>query len=105
MLIIAVVLTVSCGAAERIVGTWKNQNTVLGVVVETTYVFNEDGTGSIGALLDIPINMTYVVEKDVLTITYNTLGVETIIEYTVAFSGETLTLTNDSETITLKKAE
>lgn len=105
LLIITVILTASCTTAERIIGTWKNQTSVLGVVVETTYVFNEDGTGTVGTLLDIPLDMTYTLDGDILTVTTSTLGVETVTQYTVSFDGDSLVLANDNETITLNKAK
>ena len=36
----------SCGSLEKkLVGTWKGQNSTLGIVTEYSYTFNEDGTG------------------------------------------------------------
>ncbi len=98
------VMLVSCTMPwNSIVGTWVNQNTVLGVVTETGYVFNEDGTGSRNVVLDV--DFTYTVDGDSLTITYEVLGIEYTEEYTFKISGNTLTLTDDSgDTTTFEKA-
>ncbi len=86
---------------QSVVGTWKREETILGVVTETTYVFNEDGTGTMTLVLDF--DFTYTIEGNQLTITTTTLGIESSEVYTYKRSGNTLTLTNDSETITLEK--
>ena len=56
---------------EKILGTWKYQSSVLGVVTETTYTFNEDGTGSKTNVLEI--KFTYAITEDQLLITTSTL--------------------------------
>lgn len=106
--ILAVVLVMALGLAvcactpqKQIVGTWKNQETVLGVVVETTYVFNEDGTGTMKSV--VPIEFEYSFDNDKLLITTNTLGIKNTTEYTFDFSGKILTLTEGGNSIKLVK--
>ena len=41
-IIVVLLALCACSPAKRIVGEWKTQSTVLGVVVETTYVFDEN---------------------------------------------------------------
>ena len=43
-IIVVLLALCACSPAKRIVGEWKTQSTVLGVVVETTYVFDEINT-------------------------------------------------------------
>lgn len=69
----------------------KNQTTVLGVVTETTYTFNEDGTGTKSNVLDI--NFAYLFEKEELLITTSTLGIENTEKYSFDFNGDKLVLT------------
>lgn len=105
LLVMVLVLTLcSCASPEKaIVGTWKSQNTVLGVVTETKYVFNEDGTGTMTNIIDIGFTYAFVDEK--LVITTETLGIQSSTEYTYQFDGSKLTLRNDNDTINLEKAE
>lgn len=92
----------SCVSPEKsIVGTWKSQNTVLGIVTETTYIFNEDGSGKLSNVLDI--DFTYSFSEDKLLITTSALGIENTTEYSFAFDGNKLVLTSDSDTIELEK--
>ena len=106
LLAVVVVLTLcSCVALDEkaIIGTWKNQNTVLGVVTETEYVFNEDGTGSITNLVSVPF--THSFEEGKLIITTSTLGIKNTTEYSYDFEKDSLTLTDDSDTIKLEKVK
>ncbi len=106
--ILVVLLVVALGIAacacmpeKQIIGTWKNQETVLGVVVETTYVFKEDGTGTMTSV--VPIDFEYSFSEDKLLITTNTLGIKNTTEYTFDFSGKELTLTEGGNSIKLVK--
>lgn len=101
MLMLACVLT-ACGSG-KIVGTWTRQYTVLGVVTEDKFVFNEDGTGKMTTVLGIEVNMTYTAEDGKLTVTVDTLGVETTAEYTYKFEKGNLLLTADGETLEFVK--
>lgn len=109
VLFVALILVCSlcfaaCSAEEKIVGTWTSQQTTLGVVTESSIVFNADGTGVVTGLLGLTGNMTYVINEDVLTVTYNIFGVETTKNYTFVFKGDTLSLTQDSTTVTYTRA-
>lgn len=86
-----------------IVGTWKSQTKVLGVVTEVSYTFNDDGTGMRSGALDT--SFTYVIEGDQLAITTSVLGVDVTEEYTYEISGSKLVLTGENETITLERAD
>lgn len=105
LVVASIILCASCGMSERIVGTWKAQSTVFGVVVETTFVFNEDGTGSTGTVGDIAVPMTYSLKGDTLTITSTLFGIEMPMEYTASFDGDKLILTSEDETLTFTKTE
>lgn len=94
----------SCTSPEKaILGTWKAQSSVLGLVTETSYTFNEDGTGSKTNVLTV--SFTYTISEDKLSITTSTLGIKNTEEYTFSIEKDKLTLTNDKESITLTKAE
>lgn len=103
--VIAVLLVIAClvcsCATKSVVGTWSHKDNVLGVVTETVYVFNEDGTGSMKNVIET--KFTYTVEGNALTITTKPLGIEVVDEYTFGFEGGKLCLTKDSKTITLEK--
>lgn len=86
---------------EKILGSWKHQSSVLGVVTETTYTFNEDGTGSKTNVLEV--KFTYAITEDKLLITTSVLGIENTEEYAYEFKGEELVLTGEKETLTLQK--
>jgi len=101
LLIVAILVLCACSVELAIVGTWKNQTTVLGVVTETIYTFNDDGTGSKKTVLET--DFTYEVSGDKLTITTSVLGIESTEEYTVDVSWNELTLRSEEETITLEK--
>lgn len=103
LLIAAMVLMLcSCAVYEKaIIGTWKYQTTVLGVVTETTYEFKEDGKGTMTNVL--PIEFTYAFVDDELHITTSALGIENTVEYTFEFSGSKLTLKDGDTTLVLEK--
>lgn len=93
-----------CAVPEKsIVGEWTSKVTVLGVVTETTYTFNDDGTGSISNVLDIAF--TYAFEDEKLVMTMSILGMESSIEYDYSFKGDTLVLTSEGESVTLEKVK
>lgn len=102
--VIAVCALSGCAAIAEaaIVGTWKSQTNILGVAAETEYVFNEDGTGSISAIIDVGVAIKYTIEEDTLTIVTDTPILQKTFKYTYEFDGSDLILTDDSgKTITL----
>ena len=110
-LALVLVVVISAFAActpveEKITGKWTYNETVLGIVTERAYVFNADGTGTApGELIGvaIPLDMTWSIEKDTLTIKKNISKEPEV--YTFALKGETLTLTAaDGTVMTLTKA-
>ena len=101
--IVMAVSLAGCAALteKAIIGTWTSQTTVLGVVAETEYTFNEDGTGSLSTGgLGIGIAMNYTINEDKLTITTNTLGVQITTEYTFELDGDSLILTDKDGSVT-----
>lgn len=105
MLVLALALSLcACTLAEKLIlGTWKSQTKVLGVVTEVSYTFNDDGTGLRSGALDT--SFTYVIEEDRLTITTSVLGIDVDEEYTFQISGSKLVLTGENETLTLERAD
>ncbi|MBR2043038.1 MAG: hypothetical protein IJ946_01725 [Clostridia bacterium] len=93
----------ACSAEKSIIGTWKYQTTVLGVVTETSYTFNEDGTGKVSTVLDVAF--TYKFENDKLCLTITTFGIENTEEYDYEFKGNSLILTDSDGSITLEKVK
>lgn len=90
---------------EKIVGVWKSQKTTLGVVTETVYTFNEDGTGTTSGLLGVDLDMTYVITDSTITITYASelLDIKTQSIFTYTLKKDTLVLTEGSESTTFTK--
>lgn len=98
LLVVVMVFGVcACSSSEDlIIGTWKNQTTILGVVTETKYTFNEDGTGTKNLIFDM--DFKYAISGNTLSIKITTLGVETTEEFAFEFEGAKLKLTKDGET-------
>ena len=95
-IIVVLLALCACSPAKRIVGEWKTQSTVLGVVVETTYVFDENGTGKKCGAAEIPF--TYEVQDNKLLITTSIIGVDVSKkEYSIDFKGNTIILTDENE--------
>lgn len=105
LLLLVVLVLSACTPQKLIVGTWKSQETVLGVVTETSYTFNEDGTGTMTSVLGVEVAITYTIDEDLLTVKTDVLGVESTESYTYEFSGDQLILTNNDGSMTLTKAE
>lgn len=104
LLIVMLLSLCACSSPEKaIIGTWKTQNTVLGVVTETSYTFNEDGTGVKKEVVET--SFTYTISEDKLTIKSTILGIEKTEEYTFEIKKDTLSLTSDNKTIAYTKAE
>jgi hypothetical protein len=106
VLIVLCILTVfaSCAKPEKkILGTWTGEENILGVVAKYSFTFNEDGTGSVTAALDVGAAMTYKIEGDQLSVTTSVLGISNTRTYTFVFEGDTLILNDGSKQITLTK--
>lgn len=95
----------ACSAKQKIIGTWENEASALGITVETTYTFREDGTGTMTTLLVPGLDFTYEVSGDVLTITTSVLGVGGSAEYELLFENDTMTMTSSGESLTLTKVK
>lgn len=92
----------ACSMAQiSIVGTWTHTSSILGIETESTYTFNDDGTGKISGVLDV--DFTYAFSKDELFITTNTLGIELTEKYTFEFKEDKLILTSGNTTMELVK--
>lgn len=95
ILVLATVLSLaSCSLQSKLVGTWKGS--------ANEYTFNDDGTGTLSVPHGVGVPFKYTVEKDQLTITEDTVLSEPKV-YTATIKGDTLTLADSSETITLTK--
>ena len=103
VIVMALSLFACAKPAERILGVWKHQSSILGVVTETTYTFNEDGTGTKTNVLEI--KFTYAITEDKLLMTTSTLGIENTEEYSFEFKGDQLVLTGEKDTLTLQKVK
>ena len=106
ILIAAVVIGLAaCSAEQKILGTWKNQTSALGVVVETTYTFREDGTGTLSTFLVSGLEFTYSISGEELIISTGILGMESQTKYQISFRGDELTMTSEGEALTLVKVK
>lgn len=104
VLVVCAFAFTSCASPEeKIVGTWKTQQTTLGVVTESSITFNADATGTVSGLLGITGNITYVINEEYLTLTYNVLGVDNAVTYQFVIEGEELHLTKDATTVIYTK--
>ena len=106
VLIVVCVLTVfaACTKPEKkILGTWTGEENVLGVVAKYSFTFNENGTGSMTAALDVGVAMTYTIDGDKLSITTAILGISNTKTYTYAFEDDHLILNDGENQITLTK--
>lgn len=79
---------------QLIIGTWSTQTNILGVVTETEYTFNEDGTGSMSTVLGIGIATTYTIDEDKIIIITDTPTLQKTFTYTYEFVEDTLVLTD-----------
>lgn len=95
-----------CSSYEKqIVGVWKSQKTTLGIVTETVYTFNEDGTGNTSGVLGLNLDMTYVITDSTITITYasDVIDIQSQKIFTYTLKKDTLVLTEGSESTTFTK--
>jgi len=84
LLFVMMISLCACTITEKaIVGTWKSQSSILGVVTETIYTFNEDGTGTKSNVLDV--DFTYAFSDEKLLITTSVLGVASTEEFSYEF--------------------
>lgn len=104
LLVLLMGTLLACTPAEKkLIGTWSNTSSTLGVVTETVYIFNEDGTGSSSTVLGIGIPFTYTFNQNQLTITRSVLGVESSEVYSVSFSGDKLIMSKNNERMELTR--
>ena len=114
---LAVTLFAGCSALtgtineSKIVGTWEGSKETgfFGTSVDVTYTFEKDGVGTMPVLdtgLNIDIKFNYTIEEDKLTIKTDSDYLSQTYVYTMAFEGDTLTLTDEAgDVLVLTKAE
>ena len=95
----AMVLSLAACGKKSVEGKWSCQQNG----AETTYEFNADGTGSMDIGEGIVMPITYSFDNGRLKISYTTLGTQNDIEYNAVIDKNTLTLTNDTASLTLDK--
>ena len=110
VILVAVILVctlafAACSAQDKIVGTWTSQQTTLGIVTESTMTFNEDGTGIASGILGLTGNMMYVINENILTVTYDIFGVATTKNYSFTIKGDTLTIVDGDSTVIFTRAQ
>ena len=112
--VVSCILIVCCVAAlftgcmkpeKEIIGTWNGEASILGVVAEYSFTFNEDGTGKMTTALDIGVSMTYTITDDKLSVTTSLLGIDNTTVYSYSFGKGTLTLNDGERSIVLTKAD
>ena len=98
--LIAPILLISLGGCfgtyneKLVVGTWIAKKNTIGLISETEYIFNEDGTGSMSTILDIKVAITYKIDEENLTIVTDTPTLKKTYVYTYDFVDDTLILTD-----------
>ena len=101
-LVLVVLLLSGCVNPEKdIVGTWVHTSMTAGATFETTYVFHEDGTGTITNMFSV--KFTYTITGDQIEITTTTPVATNTETYTFAFKKDQLTLTGAKDVIVLVK--
>jgi len=98
-LVVAIGIMMGCGSKETLIGQWKSTDGS-----NTTYQFNEDGTGIEKKGDEITKDITYTTEGDKLTITKELLGQKQSEEYTYILETKKLKLTKNSNTIEFSKS-
>ncbi len=95
----------------KIVGTWEGEveTGFFGTTVDVKYTFEKEGKGSMPLLnsgISLDVNFNYTIEEDILTIKTDSDLISQTYVYTMAFEGDTLTLTDEAgDAIVLTKAE
>ena len=103
MIMVFALAFTACGSkSSRVEGSWSGNDNGYDVV----FNFEADGQGTM-QLSGIQLNITYSVDGDKITINKSVLGGTQADEYTFKISNKskTLTLSNDSGEIELKKGE
>ena len=95
VVIVLVFSTAACGKKTEpsIVGSWKADSGT-----ETTYVFNEDGTGEL-SMGDISTSFTYELSGDTVKINTEILKQKEEKEYKYTLDSDKLTLERNSEQV------
>ena len=107
VLVLVVAAFAACGTPveEKLAGKWIYNETILGIVTEKAYVFNADGTGTAPGEFTgnlIPLEMTWSVNEDTLTIKKNVSS--NADAFTFTLKGDVLTLTKaDGTVLTLNR--
>ena len=91
VLIAAVFIITGCGEKETLTGKWNSTDGS-----NTTYQFNEDGTGVEKKGDEISMNITYTTDGNKITIMKEVLGQKQSEEYTYELETKKLKLTKNS---------
>lgn len=71
LILILVLSLASCSSYEKkIIGEWKTRKTTLGIVTESSYTFNEDGSGVSSGPLGLSLDMNYIITDSTITFIY-----------------------------------
>jgi len=89
-----------CSNEKKIIGSWMAADSFINV----EYTFNEDSTGSMTAF-GVTVDTKYTFTKDVLTLTYSIMNIDTTEVYTVSFneSGHLILTSDDGSSETYIK--
>ena len=90
---------VACGKKNTIVGTWIQTNST----AKDEYVFNKDRTGAYTMSSLLPINFTYTIEGETVSIVMKFLGEDTVKSYNYKVDGNILTMTISGQDLTFEK--
>jgi len=85
-----------------IIGTWKCQTSVLGIVTETVFQFNEDGSGYYSRILGVKVAFTYEFTENVGELIFRSdiFGASSEELYEYHLTMDTLTLTDSKGEVT-----
>jgi len=90
---------VACGKNKTIVGSWIETNST----AKDVYVFNKDRTGAYTMATLLPIDFTYTIEGETVSIVMKFLGEDTVKSYNYKLDGDVLTMTVDGQALTFDK--
>ena len=91
---------IACGKKNTIVGAWVEANNS---TVKDEYTFNADRTGAYTMYSMSPINFTYTIEGETVSIVMKFLGEDTVKSYTYKLDSDKLTMTVDGQDLTFQK--
>jgi len=90
---------IACGKKNTIVGAWVETNNT----EKDEYTFNADRTGAYTMSSLSPINFSYTIEGETVSIVMTMLNQDTVKSYNYKLDGDTLTMTIDGQDLTFQK--